>query len=174
MRPLNPALAMALGLAACGPDLGGHQFVGAQKASQLPAHIRHSRDDIGYLVLRFRTERNLNSAEFNALYTDASVCPFDEATQLPALGPLTDDSARRFLPTSEPSEAHTSYLVYIPIEGEIYGELENGRTPEIGRFDLRTENWDLCVRMEHTGFPMATRTQPIRIPRSAISAAISP
>ncbi|MEO0872846.1 MAG: hypothetical protein AAFY19_12935, partial [Pseudomonadota bacterium] len=174
MRRLNPAFAIAFALAACGPDLGKHQFQDARRASQLPSHIKHSRKDLGYVVLRFRTERNLNSAELNALYAQASACPFDEAASLPAFGPFTDDSARRTLPADERTDAHTSYLVYLPIEGEIYGELENGRTPEIGRFDLRTGNWDLCVRVEHTGFPMATRTKPIRIPRSAISAAISP
>ena len=81
--------------------------------------------------------------------------------------------ARRDLPTGERGEAHTSYLVYIPIEGAIYGELQSGKLPEIGRFDLRTRDWDLCVRVEHTGFPVATRTEPIRIPRAAIRAAIS-
>ena len=174
MRRMNPALAIALVLTACGPDLGEHQFQDAEMASQLPAHINHSRKDIGYVVPRFHTERNLNSAELNALYAQASACPFDEAALLPAFGPFTDDRARLYLPTGERDAAHTSYLVYLPIEGEIYGELENGRTPEIGRFDLRTGKWDLCVRVEHTGFPMATSTEPITIPRSAISAAIAP
>ncbi|MEL6239540.1 MAG: hypothetical protein AAFQ90_13245, partial [Pseudomonadota bacterium] len=155
------------------PDLGEHQFVVAEMANQLPSHISHSRKDMGYVVLRFRTERNLNSAELNALYAGASACPFDEAAWFPAFGPFTDDSARRYLPTSERGEAHTSYLVYIPIEGAIYGELQSGKLPEIGRFDLRTRDWDLCVRVEHTGFPVATRTEPIRIPRAAIRAAIS-
>lgn len=169
----NKALAIVFALAACGPDLGEHQFIAAEKASQLPSQISHSRKDIGYVVLRFRTQRNLNSEEFNALYAWASACPFDKAAWFPAFGPFTDDRARHDLPSREHRQAHNSYLVYIPIEGEIYGELQNGRTPEIGRFDLRTGNWDLCVRVEHTGFPVAVRTEPIIIPRAVIRAAIS-
>ncbi|MEM6858737.1 MAG: hypothetical protein AAF559_12790 [Pseudomonadota bacterium] len=165
---------MAFALAACGPDLGEHRFLDAYSTTQLPEHINHSREDIGYVVLRFRTERNLNSAELNALYAQASACPFDEAALLPAFGPFTDNNARLYLPTGERNAEHRSYLVYIPNEGEIYGELENGRTPEIGRFDLRTGNWELCVRVEHTGFPMATRTEPITIPHDAMSAVVSP
>lgn len=159
-----PLLAFAVSLASCGPDLGEHQLVSAHYASELPTGLSHSRNDPGYVVLSFRTDADLNSQSINALYPKASSCDGNDSGRMTAFGPFTDAADPQELPLLGDRSPVARYLVYVPVTGEIWGEFgDDGRMPVIGSFDLRENEHDLCLCLEHTGFPWATRTNSVRV-----------
>jgi len=55
----------------------------------------------------------------------------------------------------------TSYLVYLPAGGEIRG-------------DLRENAQDICFRLNHTGYPRATRTDAVCVNAAVLKRAIGP
>lgn len=163
----------AILLASCGPNLGTHQLVSARNASELPAEVSHSRSDPGYVVLTFSTNADLNHENLNALYAMAGACNGAEAGRMTAFGPFTDAAAPTALPLSGDRTPVSRYLVYVPVTGEVWGDLgKDGRTPVIGTFDLARDTQDICFYLEHTGYPAATRTNLIRVAAPVLKRAI--
>jgi len=168
MRSLAFLLA-CFSLTACGPDLGEPTFQDVSWSETLPKSVSHTRKDDGYLVLRFRSEADLNGEELNALYAKGSLCPWDRDESIPILGPFSVGSEPQYLPLFDyDGKAHQEYLVYVPISGEVYGGLKNGRWPVIGQYDLRQTERDLCVLVEHTGYPWATRSSVTKLAMPAL------
>ncbi|MCL9982462.1 MAG: hypothetical protein NBV60_04820 [Erythrobacter sp.] len=163
----------AILLASCGPDLGTHQLVSARNASELPAEVRHSRNDPGYVVLTFSTNADLNDENINALYANAGACNGADAGRMTAFGPFTDAAVPKELPLRGDPAPVSRYLVYIPVTGEAWGDLgKDGRTPVIGTFDLARNTQDVCFYLEHTGYPVATRTGMVRVAAPVLKRAI--
>lgn len=162
----------AFALASCGPNLGSHAFVSARYASELPADYGHSRNDPGYVVVTFRTDADLNSADINALYAMVDPCGASDSGRMTAFGPFTDSTVPKELPLPGDREVVKRYRVYVPVTGELWGDRANGKTPVAGIFDLRTNRSEICFRLEHTGYPWATRTNPVRVAPSILSRAI--
>lgn len=164
--------AAMFGLTSCGPDLGDHHFVSARYASELPAAVSHSRNDPGYVVLTFRTDADLNGKDINALYASAARCDASGAGRMTVFGPFTDSAEPEYIPERVNGAAGGRYLVYMPVTGEIWGELVKGKTPVVGTFDLRGSEKDICFQLEHTGYPWATRTNSVRVDGAVLKQAI--
>lgn len=165
---------LAIFLASCGPELGSHRLVSARGASELPPEVRHSRRDPGYVVLTFDTDADLNAEGINALYAMAGSCDVSDTGRMTAFGPFTDSDPPRAFPLSGDRAPVSRYLVYMPVAGEIWGEVgKDGKSPVLGSFDLASNTRDICVYLEHTGYPVATRTNPVRVAAPIIKAAIS-
>lgn len=161
MRLIVASLAFAL--AACGPDLGSHEFVSARYAGELPADYSHSRNDPGYVVLTFRTTADLNHPDINALYARADPCKAPGDGGMTAFGPFTVSDAPQELPLRGRGEPVAEYLVYLPVTGEIWGDRgKDGRTPVVGTLDLSTAG-DVCFHLQHTGYPAATQSNVVRV-----------
>lgn len=165
---------LAFTLASCGQDLGTHRLVSVGGASELPSEVRHSRRDPGYVVLTFDTDANLNAEDINALYAKAGSCDVSGRGTMTAFGPFTDSDSPKALPSSGDRAPVSRYLVYMPVAGEIWGELgKDGKSPVLGTFDLASNTQDICIYLEHTGFPVATRTNLVRVAAPALKAAVS-
>lgn len=161
----------ALVLSGCGPDLGDHRLVSTRYANELPASVSHSRNDPGYVVLSFSADANLNGEDINALYANATPCDGGDRRSRTVFGPFTDAAAPEYLPYRGTRAAIGDYLVYVPLKGEIWGDLTNGKTPVVGTFDLRKDDKDMCFQLEHTGYPWATRTNSVRVAASILKQA---
>ena len=171
MRIIVASLAFAL--ASCGPNLGTHRLVSVRSASELPAAVSHSRHDPGYVVLTFDTNADLNAEDINALYAMAGACDASDPGRMTAFGPFTDAAAPEELPLRGDPAPVAQYLVYIPVTGEIWGDLgDDGRTPVIGKFDLARDAQDICFFLEHTGYPVASRTNMVRVAAPLLKRAI--
>lgn len=165
---------LAILLASCGPELGTHRLVSARGASELPPDIRHSRRDPGYVVLTFDTDADLNASDINALYAMARACDGSDAGRMTTFGPFTDSDPPGAFPLSGDRARVSRYLVYMPVTGEIWGDFgKDGKTPVLGTFDLASNSQDICVYLEHTGFPVATRTNMVRVAAPVLKAAIN-
>jgi len=165
---------LAILLASCGPELGSHRLVSARSASELPAEVRHSRRDPGYVVLTFDTDADLNAEGINALYAMAGSCEGSDTGRMTAFGPFTDSDPPKSLPLTGDRAPVSRYLVYLPVTGEIRGDFgKDGKMPVLGTFDLAGSTRDICVWLEHTGYPVATRTNPVRVAAPVLKTAIS-
>jgi hypothetical protein len=164
----------AFALASCGPDLGNHEFVSARYAGELPADYSHSRNDPGYVVLTFRTNADVNHGNVNALYAMADPCKASGDGKMTAFGPFTVSNAPQELPLLNSREAVAEYLVYVPVTGEIWGDLgKDGKTPVVGTFDLSKNADDVCFYLEHTGYPTATHSNVVRVAAPVFKRAIA-
>lgn len=164
----------AFALASCGPDLGNHEFVSARYSSELPADYSHSRNDTGYVVLTFRADADLNQENVNALYAMADPCNRSVDGRMTAFGPFTVSDAPRELPLRNSHQPVEGYLVYLPVTGEIWGDLgKDGRTPVVGTFDLSKNADDVCFYLEHTGYPTATQSNIVRVAAPTLRRAIA-
>jgi len=165
-------LLTCIALTSCGPSLGDPVFEDVSWAETLPQSVSHSRSDEGYLMLRFQSEADLNGDEINALYAQGSLCPWDADEQIPVFGPFSIGDAPRYLPLYDQAydkrRPHYAYLVYVPIAGEVHGDLKEGRRPVIGEYDLRQTERELCLFVEHTGYPWATRSSVTKLAMPAL------
>ena len=92
-----------------------------------------------------------------------------------AFGPFTVSDSPSLLPLAGDRPPVTSYLVYLPAGGEIRGDLrEDGMFPVVGTFDLRENAQDICFRLNHTGYPRATRTDAVCVNAAVLKRAIGP
>lgn len=165
---------LAILLASSGPELGSHRLVSASGASKLPPEVRHSRRDPGYVVLTFDTDADLNAEDINALYAMATPCGASGNGRMTTFGPFTDSEPPRAFPLSGDRAPVSRYLVYMPVAGEIWGQVgKDGKPPILGTFDLANNTEDICVYLEHTGYPAATRTNLVRVTAPVLKAAIS-
>lgn len=165
---------LAILLASCAPELGSHRLVSARGASELPPEVRHSRRDPGYVVLTFDTDADLNAEGINALYAMATPCGASGTARMTAFGPFTDSEPPRAFPLSGDRAPVSRYLVYMPVAGEIWGQVgKDGKSPVLGTFDLANNTQDICIYLEHTGYPVATRTNSVRVAAPVLKSAVS-
>ena len=155
--------------------MGNHEFVDAQWVQDVPESADVSRqEEMGYLALKFSSDADLNAEGMNTLYSEASACPYDEDRWLPAFGPFTVPPDPADLPIwkSDAGGPVLKYVVYLPVAAEIRGALENGKSPEIGRYDLQVDPSDLCFVVEQVGYPWATRSEPVVVSSQRIAHAL--
>ena len=164
-----------LALAGCKPPVGTQEFVDVHWVQEVPESADISRKvESGYLALRFSSDANLNAEGMSTLYSQASVCPFDEDRRLPAFGPFTEPPKPIALPIEKQNIGSPvrTYVVFLPVTGEIRGPLENGKWPEIGGYDLNEGANDICFAIEQVGYPWATRSDPVSVPAQRIARAL--
>lgn len=170
-----------LPLSGCGQYLGDYTLEKVEVVRDLPKPFGGEVEGYGeYLAISLASTTSLTAIgdRVDGVYVNADFCPLRDSHQLVALGPVSDNGEDLSLPSAASSlkrhgDGRFWYRIFLvsahPMPGVQYGKTAMDRP----RYDLRTANQDVCLRLFAPGYNLVpSQSQTVTVPAELIAAAL--
>jgi hypothetical protein len=185
MRPSGTVpftFAACLLLSACGQYLGDYSLEKVEVVRELPRSFPKDAQGYGkYLAITLSSKTNVTALgdEVSAIYANADFCPMRDGDQLVVLGPVSETGESLRIPSIAANlkpgrDGRFRYSIYLvpahPMPGIRYSET----ALQAPRYDLRSANHDVCVRLFAPGFNITpSRSGTVTIGAKLIETALA-
>ena len=187
---------VALGLlAACGKPLGTHEvqkvtLVPADRPGQIDSSWPYTGAERELLRIEFASTTDLEAAsEGGDLYVHGDFCPFEDEYQFGVIGPYYNDHLRLLSRRTALHEKLPDGRVRLSVESTnrkpaldpdtkryVYTAYLIPSAPKdqfSGAYDLRRDNRDICLRIDHPGYYLIpSQSKVFKIDRTLIRRAL--